>query len=92
MIKNWKHEGLKNFYLLGDKSGIAFLHIQRIQVILQLLNAATRPEHLSVPSLGFHSLKGQLKDFYAVKVRANWRIIFQFDGEDATAVDYMDYH
>jgi proteic killer suppression protein len=92
MIKSWKHKGLKNFYMLGDKSGIIFAHIKRLQVILQLLNAATKPEHLNVPSLDFHLLKGQLKNFYAVKVRANWRIIFQFDGEDATAVDYIDYH
>ena len=92
MIKIWKHKGLKNFYLLGDKSGVVSIHIKRLQLILQLLNAATAPEHLSLPSLGFHRLKGQLKDFYAVKVSANWRIIFQFDGEDAIAVDYIDYH
>jgi len=92
MIKNWKHKGLKNFYLLGDKSGIISTHTTRLQVVLQLLNAATKPEHLNVPSLGFHKLKGKLKDFYAVKIRANWRIIFQFDGEDVTTVDYIDYH
>jgi proteic killer suppression protein len=27
-----------------------------------------------------------------VKVNANWRMIFAFDGEDAILVDYLDYH
>lgn len=27
-----------------------------------------------------------------VTVRANWRIIFKFDGENAILVDYIDYH
>jgi len=40
----------------------------------------------------FHILKGDLKGFYAVKVSGNWRIIFRLDGENATDVDYLDYH
>jgi proteic killer suppression protein len=28
---------------------------------------------------------------WAVAVRANWRVIFRFDG-DAEDVDYVDYH
>jgi proteic killer suppression protein len=38
-----------------------------------------------------HPLKGALKGFWAVTVRANWRVIFRFDG-DAEDVDYVDYH
>jgi hypothetical protein len=30
-----------------------------------------------------HSLRGQLKGFWAVTVRANWRVIFRFDEHDA---------
>lgn len=40
----------------------------------------------------FHPLQGRLKDYYSVKVSGNWRIIFQFVGEDAILVDYIDYH
>jgi plasmid maintenance system killer protein len=29
--------------------------------------------------------------FWAVAVRANWRVIFRFEG-DAEDVDYVDYH
>jgi toxin HigB-1 len=31
-------------------------------------------------------------DFWAVTVRANWRIVFAFRGGDAYDVDLIDYH
>jgi proteic killer suppression protein len=37
-------------------------------------------------------LKGDLKDFWAVTVRANWRIVFRFEGNKAFDVDLVDYH
>jgi toxin HigB-1 len=48
MIKSWKHKGLRNFYLSGDKSGIIFEHKGRLQVILQLLDAASKAEQLDL--------------------------------------------
>jgi len=39
-----------------------------------------------------HSLKGDLKGLWAVTVRANWRIIFRFEGNDAFDVELIDYH
>ena len=39
-----------------------------------------------------NSLKGNLKGFYAVTVRANWRVIFRFADRDVFDVDYVDYH
>ena len=92
MIRSWKHKGLKNFYLSGEKTGIIGEHTERIKMILQLLNAATRPEQLNLPGLKFHRLKGKLKEFYSITVRSNWRIIFQFNDDDAILVDYIDYH
>ena len=37
-------------------------------------------------------LKGEFKGFWAVTVRANWRVIFRFEGEDAADVNLIDYH
>ena len=49
-------------------------------------------EDMDLPGFRFHPLKGGLKDHYSVTVNANWRVIFSFDGKDATLVDYLDYH
>jgi proteic killer suppression protein len=91
MIISWKHKGLKKFYLSGDKSGIIADHSRKLQIILQLLDAANCPEKLNFPGFGFHKLKGDLKNFYSVTVRANWRVIFQFDDQNAVLIDYIDY-
>ena len=92
MIKSWQHKGLARFYQTGKKSGIIPEHAKRLTMLLQLLNAAARPQAMHLPGLDFHQLKGDLKGFYSVAVRANWKLIFKFDGEDAILVDYLDYH
>jgi len=46
---------------------------------------------MDLPGFRLHPLKGALKGFWAVTVRANWRVIFRF-GTDAEDVDYVDYH
>ena len=92
MIKSWKHKGLKKFYETGSKSGIVPEHAIRLKILLQLLNAASTPECMNAPGFDYHGLKGNLAGFYSVAVRANWKVIFKFDGEDAILVDYLDYH
>jgi len=37
-------------------------------------------------------IKGELKGFFSVTVRANWRIIFRFEGGEAFDLDFVDYH
>ena len=60
--------------------------------ILDLLDTAAVPRDLDAPSFRFHALTGNLAGRYAVTVRANWRITFAWDGQDAIEVDYEDYH
>jgi proteic killer suppression protein len=92
MIRTWKHKGLKRFFVSGDTSGINSEHAQRLKVILQLLNVAKSFQQMDLPGMRFHKLKGELKEYYAVTVRANWRVIFQFEDEDVILVNYLDYH
>jgi len=47
---------------------------------------------MNLPGLYLHRLKGKRRDTWAVRVSGNWRITFEFDGEDAFDVDYEDYH
>ncbi len=50
------------------------------------------PEDMNIPGNGFHKLKGNKKGYYAVKVSGNWRIIFQFEKQNALNVELIDYH
>jgi len=57
-----------------------------------LLDVAQDIEDMNVPTFRLHALKGDLKGFWAVTVRANWRIIFRFADGRASDVDLIDYH
>ena len=92
MIKSWRHKGLKLFYDTGSTAKIQKKHASKLHNILQTLDFAAAPEQMRFPGTDFHALKGKLKSFYSVKVDANWRIIFAFEGKDAILVDYLDYH
>jgi proteic killer suppression protein len=54
-------------------------YVERIENILGLLDAAEKVEDMNVPTFRLHSLVGDLKGFWSVVVRANWRIIFRFE-------------
>jgi len=66
--------------------------LPRIRLILSVLDAVQEVEGMDVPTFHLHPLKGDLKGFYSVTVRANWRIIFRFENGKALEVDFIDYH
>ena len=92
MITSIRHKGLRLFYEKGDASKLPAAQLRKITSILTFLEIATSPQDMAQPGFGMHGLTGDLLDFYAVKVTANYRIIFRFDGENAADVDYLDYH
>jgi len=92
MIRSFKHRGLKRLYELADRSGVRPDLVETADRILTVLDAAGAPQALDLPRYRLHPLKGELKGFWAVTVRANWRIIFRFDGDDVFDVELIDYH
>jgi len=66
--------------------------VDKLRDILARLDAASAAADMDLPGFRLHPLKGDLKGFWAVTVRANWRVIFRFEDGDALEVDYSDYH
>lgn len=83
---------MKRLYERGDRSLIGADIVATVERILTVLDAATTPRDLDLPGYRLHPLKGDLKGFWAVTVRANWRIIFRFEDADAFDVELIDYH
>ena len=92
MIRNFQHRGLRRLYEQGDASRLNPDHIQRLKLILTLLDSITKATDMNFPGSGFHALRGDLRGFYAVRVSGNWRVIFRFVDGDVYDVDYLDYH
>jgi len=92
MIKRFRHKGLERFFADGDTRGINAKHAPTLRILLTALNAARSPAQLNAPSFGLHPLKGDRKGQWAVWVSGNWRLVFEFEGEDITNLDLEDYH
>jgi proteic killer suppression protein len=91
VIRSFKSRALK---ALWDRDNALMLHgpVGRIKLVLDRLSAATRPEEMNLPGFHFHQLSGDRKGIYSVRITGNWRITFEWEGEDAVRVDYEDYH
>ena len=92
MIRKFRHKGLQRLFQHDDGSKLPPDMVERIRLILSALQAAQEVEAMNLPTFHWHPLKGELQGFFAVTVRANWRIIFRFDGGEALDVDFIDYH
>ena len=92
MIRSFKHRGLERYFERGTKSGIPTDLAPRIRLILGRLHVSINPQDMNLPGLVLHELKGKRKGTWSVRVSGNWRITYQFKGEDAVNVDLEDYH
>jgi toxin HigB-1 len=92
MIKSFKHKGLEKLFYTGTKKGIKPEHSDRLERILDRLNASNDIKDMNYPGSYLHQLKGDKEGQYSVRVSGNWRVFFEFINGDAYIVDYDDYH
>ena len=92
MIRSIRHKALKRLHEKDDPRGLMADHVIKLGDILVRLDAAGMVEDMDLPGFRLHALKGELKGFWAVTVRSNWRVIFRFAEGEALDVDYVDYH
>lgn len=91
MIRTFKHAGLEKFYKTGSKAGIQPEHATKLSQRLLALDAAKHPLAMNIPGWDLHELKGIKAGIWSIRVDRMWRLTFQFDGENAVQIDYLDY-
>ena len=92
MILRFRHRGLERLHLRGDTSGVSAQHSKRLRAVLAALETALVPSDMSLPGARLHPLRGDREGQWSVSISGNWRVIFEFEGRDATNVDLVDYH
>ena len=94
MIKSIRHKGLRLLWEEGNSSKLPAEQIVRIERILIMINKARNVpfDFAAFKAWNIHKLKGELNEYWSIKVFKNYRIIFCFDGQDAYNIDYIDYH
>ena len=93
MIKRIRHKGLDRFYRSGDTKGINAQFAPKLRILLTALDVASEPGQMNqLPGTRLHRLTGDRQNQWSMWVSGNWRLVFEFDGEDATNLDFVDYH
>ena len=92
MIRSIRHRGLRRLYEDNDPRGVMVEHAEKLRDILARLDAAGAVTDMDLPGFRLHPLRENLRGYWAVTVRANWRVIFRFADGEASEVDYIDYH
>ena len=60
---------------------------------LRMLNNSQSIADLQIPpSNRLEKLKGNLKDYYSIRINEQWRIIFKWETGSASNVEIVDYH
>ncbi|HLA59596.1 MAG TPA: type II toxin-antitoxin system RelE/ParE family toxin [Puia sp.] len=60
---------------------------------LRMLNNSQNIADLTVPpSNNLEKLRGNMKDFYSIRINDQWRIIFKWNNGNASEVEIIDYH
>lgn len=61
--------------------------------LLDELNAVTQINTLRIPpSNCLEKLKGELSDYWSLRINNKWRIIFKWEEGNAHDVEIVDYH
>jgi len=93
MIKSFADKDTKRLWQMGEARKLPAVLRQRIMDKLQMLDAASRVESLTVPpSNHLEKLSGNRKGHWSIRVNQQYRITFRFINGDAYDVQFIDYH
>ncbi|WP_224484696.1 type II toxin-antitoxin system RelE/ParE family toxin [Robertkochia aurantiaca] len=60
---------------------------------LRMINNAQNIDDLRIPPANrLEKLSGDLENFYSIRVNKQWRIIFNWENDNAFNVEIVDYH
>ena len=60
---------------------------------LRMIHNSQNIQDLTIPlSNKLEKKKGDLKDYYSIRINDQWRIIFKWNNGNATEVEIIDYH
>ena len=93
MIGSFRNRKLRKFYEKGEAKQVGAEIADRVELLLDQLDAATGPRDMNIPGNDFHGLQGKPKR-YSVHASGNWCVTFEWDDETNSPirVDLEDYH
>jgi proteic killer suppression protein len=93
MIESWRDTWLRDFFVDDAFAKKIPADIRdRVFLKLQMIDDATCDADLRIPpSNHFEQLGGPLEGWRSIRVKARWRLIFRWNGSEASDI-YLDDH
>lgn len=94
MIVTFKHKSLQQFFEKGTAKGFDAKLAKRLQLRLDVMNAATDLVQMNRAGWDLHQLKGERAGTWSLSVNGPWRLTFEWDEDvqDCLNVDLEQYH
>ncbi len=93
MILNFKDNRTQNIFDGNRVKGVSDELQKQACQKLDMINYADVLDNLRVPPGNkLEALKGNYKGYYSIRINSQWRIIFKWQGKDASDVQIIDYH
>lgn len=87
MIRSFRNAALRKFWERSEVERVPTDWVSKIEQILDILDAATAPEDLAIPGLGFHGYAEGTTPRFGVMASRAWRLSFSWKEGDAHEVD-----
>ena len=91
MIASFRSKTLKQSWIKGDAGGVEPEWRAKVRRVMAVLDQATEPADMDLPSYGFHALTGNMAGRFSLTTSRNWRLAFAWVEGDALDVDLEDY-
>jgi toxin HigB-1 len=96
MIRNFKGKTAQDIFdgalSRASRKVPVDLH-DKVRRLFDQINASTNIETLRVPpGNNLDKLKGNLRNYWSVRVNMKWRVIFKWENSEALDIDVLDYH
>jgi proteic killer suppression protein len=93
MIKSFRGKHAEAIFKKAGAKGFPADLIRRAQrALVQIDGAATLDELTIPPGNRLELLRGDRAGQYSIRINDQWRVCFEWQGQDAWLVEIVDYH
>lgn len=92
MIQSFADEETEAVYLTGTSrkwGNVARVAARRLQAVDY---ASAIEDLLNPPGNRLEKLKGDREGYWSIRINDQYRVVFRWDGKDASDVEIVDYH
>jgi toxin HigB-1 len=92
-VRSFSHKPLRRFYEEGATKGLPANIVTKLRAMFAVLDQMKDAEELKVwPLWKVHTLTGDRKGAWSLRVTRNWRLTFRIEADEIFDLDLEDYH